>query len=160
MLWYLLLIKCSYLLPPWPSRCWGSTRSCGCLELYLQPKGQMTHGYAWKWQFPSFLVNFVKKSFPLIASLVFQMMGFYKELWLSGAVTPARGSDDPRLCFKMTTLFIMGNFCWKVFPIYCIPGPPDVGVLQGAVAVWSCNSSQKVRWPKAIFDNENSLHAW
>ena len=71
------------------------------------------------------------------------MLGFYKELWLFGAVTPARRSDDPRLHLKMIALSSLDNFCFEKFPIYCFPGPPDVGVLQGAVAVWSCNSSQR-----------------
>ena len=61
------------------------------------------------------------------------MLGLYMELWLSGAVTPARRSDDPRPHLRMTTLFRLGNFCRKKLPIYYFPGPPDVGAIQGAV---------------------------
>ena len=58
------------------------------------------------------------------------MLGLYKDLWLSGAVTLARRSDFPRLNLKMTTFFILGNFCSEKNPFYCIPVPPDVGALQ------------------------------
>ena len=71
----------------------------------------MTPRLCFKLTVSSFYVTFVKKYFPFTASLVFQMVGFYKELWLSGAVTPARRSDDPRICFKITVPFILGNFC-------------------------------------------------
>ena len=64
------------------------------------------------------------------------------ELWLSGAVTQARRSYFPRLYLKITLLIILDNFCKEKFPIDFFPGPPDVGALLGAVAVWSCNSSQ------------------
>ena len=57
---------------------------------------------------------FRKKYFPFTASLALQMLGFYKELWLSGAVSPARRSDDPWLCLKMTVPFILGKFCYTV----------------------------------------------
>ena len=56
------------------------------------------------------LVTFVNKDFPLTAPLAFQMLGFYKKLWLSGAVTPARRSDDLKACMKMNSLFIPSNF--------------------------------------------------
>ena len=75
---------------------------------------------------------FVKKYFPFISPVALQMLGLYMELWLFGAVTPARRSDDPRPRLRMTTLFSLGNFCEKK-PIYCFPGPPDVMALQGAV---------------------------
>ena len=41
------------------------------------------------------------------------MLGFYKELWLFGAVTPARRSDDTRLHLKMIALSSLDNFCFK-----------------------------------------------
>ena len=37
------------------------------------------------------------------------MLGFYKELWLPGAATSARRSDDPRPRFIITTLIIKKN---------------------------------------------------
>ena len=57
------------------------------------------------------LGNFCKKSYPFTTFLALLMLGLYKELWLSGAVTPARRSDDPRVCLKMNNLFILSNFC-------------------------------------------------
>ena len=70
--------------------------------------------------------------------------------WASAVV----GRGDTGQHLRMTTLFSLGNFCKKKFPIYYFPGPPDVGAIQGAVAVWSCNSSQmsgkiRERLPKA-----------
>ena len=59
------------------------------------------------------MVVFVKKYFPFISSVALQMLGLYMELWLFGAVTPARRSDDPRPRLRMTTLFSLGNFCEK-----------------------------------------------
>ena len=101
-------------------------------------------GSIWQWQLPSFLGTFFHQNFLCTASLALQMLGFYKELWLSGAVTLPRWSDDPRLYLKRTIILFLGNFCSTKFPIYCFPGKPDVRVLQGAVAVWSCSLGQKV----------------
>ena len=58
--------------------------------------------------------------------------------------TAVVGRGDTGQHLRMTTLFSLGNLLKKL-PIYYFPGPPDVGAIQGAVAVWSCNSSQKVR---------------
>ena len=41
------------------------------------------------------LGTFIEKYFPFTASLALQMLEFYKELWLSGAVTPARCPENP-----------------------------------------------------------------
>ena len=37
------------------------------------------------------------KTYSIYCSLALQILGLYKELWLSGAVTPARRSNDLRL---------------------------------------------------------------
>ena len=64
------------------------------------------------------LGNFCKKSYPFTTFLALLMLGLYKELWLSGAVTPARRSDDPRHYVKITALFILGSVCEEIFPIH------------------------------------------
>ena len=85
------------------------------------------------------------------------MLEFYKKLWLSGAVTPARGSDDLIVCLKMNILFILGNFYQIIFSINCSAGLPDVGVLQEAVAVRSCDSSQMFG---GVQENSNNEDPW
>ena len=75
------------------------------------------------------MVIFVKKYFPFAASLAFQMVGFHKELWLSGAVTPARRSDDPRPRLRMTTLFSLGHFC-KKYPFTAFLGLLMLGLYK------------------------------
>ena len=50
------------------------------------------------------------KYFPFAASLAFQMVEFYTELWLSGAVTPARCSEESRKILIMRTLDIYKRY--------------------------------------------------
>ena len=57
------------------------------------------------------MVTFVKKYSPFTSSMALQMLASYKKLWLSGAVTPARRSDDPQAMFEIDSFFILGNFC-------------------------------------------------
>ena len=70
----------------------------------------MTPDHVLKCQLSSLLVTFVKKYSPFTASLAIQKSGFYKELWLSGAVTPARCPEVSEKSEKMRTLDILKRY--------------------------------------------------
>ena len=77
----------------------------------------------------------LKKYFPFAASLPSQMVGFHKELWLYGTITPARKSNDPQ--------FMSENDCFS--------GLPDGGVLQvlsSKVLLWLSGAVTPARCPE------------